>query len=284
MAHIERIFSSFEHLLKLLKNKGRILFFLQDLDFITNGFIYNYISKLHLIKTISVDHSILLPTHYFINRTSDYYFVWGEYQKKRLEIVSQLNPETIKIIGHPKKVFKEKENDGNNINWLYLMQSYQYPITQSINRTPGATIEKLSRLRNILYKLNPEAKLLVKQHPLEKYVPSDFDNHLLVNKKLDSVLPKIGMVFFEDTSAVIECLAYPIQLIFLADSINSKHIFDFTNLFNTIYKEDDWDEKIKSFRKNPIDMKEKESLFEYFYGKSSVVNQSFLQSVEEIIS
>lgn len=284
LTQLSKIHTSFSFLIRYLKQKGNILFFIQDLDFILNGFIYNYCCRLNRIKSISIDHAILVTKHYFINRSSDCYLVWGKYQEKRLQNISKIDSEKIRIVGNPTKTFKiERTSPKDTLNWLYLMQGYQYAIVHNINRALIDTMNNLRRLEQLLPILNPKGKLFVKPHPLDSLLEKHIKQKNLFYGNLHEILPKIGVVFFEDTSAVVDCLPYPINLIYLSDRTESTNIFDFRNIFNTITVNDDWVLKINEFDKKEFDMEKRKSLHNYFYGNSELFSESLNNSLMDLL-
>lgn len=279
------ILNSFMFLINHILRKDKILFFIQDLDFMTNGYIYNYCCNQNNIKSIAIDHSILLMQNQFINRTSDYFLVWGQYQKNRLKEISKIKDESIIIIGHPDKSYKTKHiRNSKKKNWLYLMQGYQFAIVHMIGRTPQNTIENIRRLKESLNNISPDGKIIVKPHPLDKFTPQSIYHDYISYEKTDNLIQDIDIVFFEDTSSVFDCLVYPVKLVYISPRYCSNTSYRFTDLFETIFYEDNWTHKIHGIMSRSNDLTKRSDLYSCFYGNSEFYELHFKQSLSQILN
>jgi len=265
--HSISMFEVIEKFFKIFSKKGNIRYLLQDMDFMALGHLLVEISNQYKVESIAIDHAITLYNHMYFNRPSDKFFVWGKYEKDRLIDKFNIDEKKIFVIGHPFKEYKEQPSSKSikkNI-WLYLMQSYNYPIYFSMNRTYENSIENILRLYKEFIKVHDDGKFIVKLHPLDKISNNDFieDRLIFTNELFLDNYDEIELIVFEDTSSAIDCLQFDILWYYVSvDNINA--VFEKMNTVPKIYSH----KEISShqFENDKLDYQDKKDIFQYFYG------------------
>ncbi len=211
IAHSLKGLAIYKILLVHLLKRGNVLYFIQDFDFIGVGFLMNYVFKKNEIKIYSIDHAITLYKSGFNIRTSDFFLVWGKEEKERLQSYCNINPNSISIIGHPYKKF----NSLNLISkkkyiWLYLMNAYRSSIFHLESLRWSNLLERIKKLHDLSKEFDSNIEFVIKPHPNDKITKNDIriNGIRITNDKLEEILPKTQIVFFEDTSLGIDLLNY----------------------------------------------------------------------------
>ena len=216
----KRIFKNLRHtfyikiittyLIEKLLKKRNIKYFIQDLEFISIGYVLTNIFKKKGITTVSIDHALSLYKNEYNSRLSDKYLVWGNHEKLHLINNCHVDDSKINIIGNLKKKNELKRTEANKFKWIYLMQSYNYNIYYLNKRNFIQTKNTIVHLNNFIKKYYPSKELIIKPHPNDKLTISNFNINdiTITSNDLDNLMPFAELVIFEDTSSAFDCLSY----------------------------------------------------------------------------
>ena len=208
--HIEECLDT---LIKRLHTKGNIKAFIQDIDFYLERVILAGTCKKNLVKTISVDHSLIFENtvpHYY----TDYFFVWGNYNKDKLFHENQVDGNRIYITGKPQTDEYIDVPSQNRKLWIYFLPAICKQLIWNPERNIEHSLKSIQIIQEYINENNPEVKLCIRKHPSDSEclkLPGEFN-------EWDNNYTGFKLAFIEDSSVIIELLKSDISVVYVKDS------------------------------------------------------------------
>lgn len=266
------------------KFRVHIVTLVQDFDYTSNRNIYCELFKSKKVSTISLNHSILIYKHIYGSVYSNYSLVWGEYQKKRLEDLSDFRPRKVSAIGHPIDYFRIPHSLNELKYWIYYLPSFENPAMETIYRSFEYSLDYIDSIQKIIQNNNLKFKLITLIHPNDSYRAFKKYGLQKNNTSIKKIINQTGLIFCEDSIVAIEMLKTDIPILFIADKLKDDP-FGFTNwkTAQIIYSKDDLEKEIKRANNNPIDKLRRDEHFKYFFGLSENFYEKLKTELNEII-
>jgi hypothetical protein len=215
----------------LESNKTKIKFLIQDIDYLAERVLINYLFSSNDIKTICIDHSLRIYDHLHNDYPSDIYLLWGEYNKSKLMKGNAISKKECHLIGLSGNRFSNIQTN-NGKYWIYFLQAYGNPHSPTFNRTLAYTYKILQSIITVVREIS-EVDLIIKSHPSDEYIFKNLfpDNYISAVDK--QILEKTKLLFVEDSTISAELLNTNIPIIYIEDSVNSNPM-DLTG-FNIVH-------------------------------------------------
>lgn len=255
---------SFEHLIENIYKKCKILFLIQDCDYLTDRVLFSIICRNHKIKTAAFDHSIQLFDHIFYNSNSDIHFVWGEHQQQRISNYTNEISKSIVVTGRPGNYFSEYKSDEEKKYWIYILPAFQEAHMQSIYRSFDYTMQLIDL---ILSSSNVNGKnLLIKKHPSDSTNIFNSSKIKIYEDRVQTVLSSTELIITEDSTMSIEVLQFMIPIVYVLDKKNEDnlHLKKYSADITTFSIEQNIDEVISKALQSKINVPERKKMFQFY--------------------
>ena len=281
-----KIYNSFSYLVKKVQRDNKILYFIQDCDYLNDRVLFSNVCKANNIPTIAFDHSIQIYDHLFYNNFSDYRITWGEYQINRIKKLSNNTPKKLINGGKPNYPFSIKRiNYKKNHKWIYFLPAFQEASMQSVHRSLLQTEINIMEIQNIIFEKYKNIKLLIKPHPSDESKIFHFSTDL-VNDSLDILTNEMQVAFVEDSTISFELLNYEIPVVYFADKLNNDnlHLKKLASDYVFVAFNDNLENKITKALTKKIDPFVREKIFNYYFGESKNFENCMNEIMVDVIS
>ena len=257
---------------------------MQDCDYLSDRILFGYISRIRKIPMISLDHSIQIYDHLFLNNYSDFRITWGEYQINRIKRLAKILPQKMISCGRPSFEFNFKMIDfAQNKIWTFLLPAFQEANMQSIHRSLDQTKSNIALINKIISVNYPGIKLIVKPHPSDELKNFNF-GIAATDNSLNDLMYYSQLVFIEDSTISLEVLNYNVPVIYFSDDkvSDNLHLMEFEVDYIFCRKEDRLEDKITEALNVNIDSKKRRQTFQHYFGDGKnfeIILNSFLDGI-----
>jgi hypothetical protein len=267
--------SSFKHLIEVLRTRGSILFFIQDIDSLAERIIFIDICRSYKICTIGLDHAIILYKHLYETSYSDYSLVWGTFQKEKIGQSSKIKPKEVHVIGRPDLGFEFFDKPQKPNHWIYLMPAFQNPLVESFTRSLERSFSCVRSIESLISEKYPGISLLVKIHPSDDRMifPKGHKYHV---GSISKILSATQLVFVEDSTISIEMLRYRIPLIYVTgdEDCDNLNIEQWSSGF-LLKDNSTLSEIVAQALVSDINEDNRRKMFEYYCGNQATFSRDF---------
>jgi hypothetical protein len=251
----------------LNKFRQDILLLIQDFDYTSNRNIYCEIFKLKSVPTVSLNHSILIYDHIYESVYSDYAFIWGEHQNKRIEKLSKNQMQRISVLGHPWNFYKKTKSADEKKYWIYYLPSFENPAAETIYRSVEFTLEYINCILRFIEDEKVKIQLFTCSHPNDSVGALQKAGFKINRYSFSKIFDKTGLLFCEDSTVAIEMLKTDKPIIYIADKLK-RDLFNF-NDWSTVeisHSKDELQSGIRKALSGTIDYQKREKNFCYYFG------------------
>jgi hypothetical protein len=281
-----KIYSSFSYLVKKVQRDNKILYFIQDCDYLNDRVLFSNVCKTNNIPTITFDHSIQIYDHLFYNNFSDYRITWGEYQADRIKRLSSNMPKKTVVGGRPGYTFSfNRINLSENKIWVYFLPAFQAPNMQSIYRSLEQSENNISVINRIISENYNNIRLLIKPHPSDEKEIFGAENNI-TETSFVNLIKDTQLVFTEDSTITLELLNYNLPIIYFSDKQKNEHIhikeFKIDYVISSAYE--NLKTNIEEALNKEINMQDRGKLFEYYFGEGDTFEKKLNFLLDEIES